>query len=88
MPLTLDTTLSEHIPAFDGEKAGITIRQCFSHMARFGSSQAVSNPWISLREARLEIASGALEHQPQSSGKSEPGSASAAPLESSCRHGP
>lgn len=64
VPLTLDTRLSEHIPAFDGEKAGITIRQCFSHTAGFGYSHAISNPWISLREAALEIASGALEHQP------------------------
>ena len=64
VPLALDTRLSEHIPAFDGNKAGITIRQCFSHMAGFGYSQAVSNPWISLQEAALEIASDALEHQP------------------------
>jgi CubicO group peptidase (beta-lactamase class C family) len=64
VPVTLDTRLMEHIPAFDGDKADITIRQCFAHMAGFGYSPTLSNWRISLQEAALEIADDDLEYPP------------------------
>ncbi len=55
-PFALDTRLSEYIPEFDGDKAAITIRQCFAHFAGFGSSTAMADPSLTLNEAAVAIA--------------------------------
>jgi CubicO group peptidase (beta-lactamase class C family) len=62
VPMNLDTRLMDHIPEFDGDKAEITIRQCFAHMAGFGYSPTLSNWRITLQDAALEIADDELEY--------------------------
>ncbi|MDX2116982.1 MAG: serine hydrolase [Planctomycetota bacterium] len=57
-PFSLNTKLSDYNPAFVTSKRNIAIRQCFSHTAGFDTdSTAVSNPFITLQQAALQIAS-------------------------------
>jgi CubicO group peptidase (beta-lactamase class C family) len=57
-PFSLDTRLSKYIPAFSGEKAEITIRQCFAHTSGLRSSSAISSPLLTLQQAAAQIAAG------------------------------
>jgi CubicO group peptidase (beta-lactamase class C family) len=66
-PLTLDTRLSDYIPAFTGPKAAITIRQAFSHTSGLRSSTAVSSQTQTLRQAANTIAIPALQFDPPGS---------------------
>ncbi len=63
-PFSLNTRLSEFNPAFSGAKSSITIRQCFSHTAGFGDSNAVANPFITLQQAGTQIAGEPLAYSP------------------------
>jgi CubicO group peptidase (beta-lactamase class C family) len=64
-PFSLDTRLSQYIPAYTGAKATITIRQSFSHTSGLpGNSTAVSNGSITLQQAALDIAAGPLQFSP------------------------
>jgi CubicO group peptidase (beta-lactamase class C family) len=64
LPFSLDTRLSEYIPAFAGEKSGMTIRQCFSHTAGTGQTGAEGNRDVNLQEAALLIAAQPLAFAP------------------------
>lgn len=59
-PFSLDTRLSQYIPAFNGLKSSITIREAFSHTAGLADSTAVSDSTITLQQAALEIAAGGM----------------------------
>ncbi|MBS0190814.1 MAG: serine hydrolase [Phycisphaerales bacterium] len=59
-PFSLDTKLSQYIPAFSGLKTNITIRQAFSHTSGLADSAAVGDSTITLQDAALQIASGAM----------------------------
>lgn len=64
-PFSLDTRLSDYIPAFSGDKTGITIRQSFSHSSGLDAGQLVlSNPNITLQQAALSIAGTPLDYPP------------------------
>lgn len=64
LPFSLDTKLSEYIPAFSGLKANITIRQAFSHTSGLVESPAVSNASITLQQAAAQIAGGFMTFVP------------------------
>jgi CubicO group peptidase (beta-lactamase class C family) len=66
-PFSLDTRLSEYIPAFNGDKAVITIRQAFSHTSGIDGSSAVGNEDLTLQQAALQIAAAPLAFSPPNS---------------------
>ncbi len=66
-PFSLDTKVSEYIPAFTGFKKNITIRQCFSHTSGLGDSDVVADPTITLQEAAIQIAGEPLIYGPAGS---------------------
>ncbi len=63
---SLDTRLSQYIPAFDGAKQNITIRQSFSHMSGLGSNPVLGDGSVTLQQAALDIANDPLEFVPGS----------------------
>ena len=63
---SLDTRLSQYIPAFSGPKSAITIRQAFSHISGLEPSNVVSSTTLTLQQAALVIASNPLEFAPGS----------------------
>lgn len=64
-PFSLDTTLSDYIPAFSGDKSGVTIRQSFSHSSGLAAGPLVlSNPNITLQQAAASIAGTPLDYLP------------------------
>lgn len=65
-PFSLDTRVSEYIPAFDGAKQNITIRQCFSHMSGLRNNTAQYDGSITLQEAAQDIADDFLQFAPGS----------------------
>jgi CubicO group peptidase (beta-lactamase class C family) len=67
-PVSLDTRLSDFIPAFNDEKQAITLRQAFSHMSGLpGNSTALANTGISLQQAAQLIAGQPLTNGPAGS---------------------
>jgi CubicO group peptidase (beta-lactamase class C family) len=64
LPFSLDTKLSEYIPAFGGNKANINIRQCFSHTSGLGDSIFVGSETLSLQEVAQRIPLTPLEFSP------------------------
>jgi CubicO group peptidase (beta-lactamase class C family) len=65
-PFSLDTRLSDYIPAFSGDKQDITIRQCFAHNAGFGQSGVEGDRTVTLQQAALLIAAAPLLYAPGS----------------------
>jgi CubicO group peptidase (beta-lactamase class C family) len=65
-PFSLDTRLSQYIPAFSGQKSTITIRQAFSHTSGLAPSNVVSSTSLTLQQAALVIAAGPLDFIPGS----------------------
>lgn len=63
-PFSLDTKLSQYIPAFSGLKTNITIRQAFSHTAGLPDSPAVGDSALTLQESALQIAGGFITFLP------------------------
>ena len=66
LPFSLDSQLSQFIPAFNGSKQNITIRQCFSHTAGFAESQAVASRMLTLQQTAAWIAASTLAFAPGS----------------------
>jgi len=64
LPFSLDTKLSEYIPAFSGNKANISIRQSFSHTSGLGDSIFVGSETLSLQEVAQRIPLTPLEFSP------------------------
>jgi CubicO group peptidase (beta-lactamase class C family) len=63
-PFSLDTKLSQYIPAFNGLKTNITIRQAFSHTAGLPDSPAVGDASLTLQESAIQIAGGLITFLP------------------------
>jgi len=66
-PITLDTRLSEFIPAFGGIRAGITLRQAFSHTSGLGHSSVLGSTTLSLQQVAQRIALVPLQFSPPNS---------------------
>ncbi len=64
LPFSLDTKISDYIPAFAGPKSAITIRQAFSHTSGLGDSIAQGNDTITLQQAANLIALSPLQFTP------------------------
>ena len=64
LPFSLDTKLSEYIPAFGGSRASINIRQCFSHSSGLGDSIFVGSDTLTLQEVAQRIPLAPLEFSP------------------------
>lgn len=64
LPFSLDTKLSEYIPAFGGNRANINIRQCFSHTSGLGDSIFVGSDTLTLQEVAQRIPLAPLEFSP------------------------
>ena len=63
--LSLDDPVSKFLPAFAGDKAGITVRQLFSHTSGLpAEAQCRNNKRTSLEQCANEIASMRLHAQP------------------------
>lgn len=67
LPFSLDSRLQTFIPQFDGEKATMTIRQCFSHTAGTGQTGAEGANQLTLLQAARLIAAIPLEFPPPGS---------------------
>lgn len=67
LPFSLDSRLSDFVPSFAGNKASITIRQCFAHTSGLGSSTAVGSSTLTLRQAADQIALVPLAFSPAGS---------------------
>lgn len=65
-PFSLNTRLSDYIPAFRGDKASINIRQCFSHTSGLAESNAISSQNLTLQQAAIAIAGLPLAYAPAS----------------------
>lgn len=65
-PFSLGTRVSQYIPAYAGDKAGITIRQCFSHTSGLTESSVEGNPDLTLQQAALVTAALPLQYAPGS----------------------
>lgn len=65
-PFSLNTRLSQYIPAFSGDKANITIRQAFSHTAGLAESNVEGNANITLQQAAATTAALPLQFTPGS----------------------
>lgn len=63
-PFSLDTKLSQYIPAFSGLKTNITIRQAFSHTSGLPDSPAVGDASLTLQQSALQIAGGFITFLP------------------------
>jgi len=66
-PITLNTRLSEFIPAFGGTRAGITIGQSFSHTSGLGDSNLLGSTTLSLQQVAQRIALVPLKFGPPNS---------------------
>lgn len=64
---SLDTRLSQIIPAFTGNKANITLRHAFAHTSGLGGAAAVSSATITLQQAALQIAAAPVSFTPPGS---------------------
>jgi CubicO group peptidase (beta-lactamase class C family) len=56
--LALDDPVREHLPAFDGPKSGITVRELLSHTTGLPSAGCEGDPSTTLRACVASIASG------------------------------
>ncbi|MEY3231159.1 MAG: hypothetical protein RL689_1248 [Planctomycetota bacterium] len=63
---SLATRVSQYIPAYAGDKASITIRQCFSHTSGLTESSVEGNPDLTLQQAALVTAALPLRYAPGS----------------------
>ncbi len=56
-PFSLNSRISDFIPEFGGLKAGITIRQAFSHTSGMRESNTIASQTLTLRQTATELAS-------------------------------
>jgi hypothetical protein len=63
-PFSLNTRVSQYIPAYAGDKTGITIRQCFSHTSGLAESNVEGNASLTLQQAALVTAALPLQFSP------------------------
>jgi len=73
-PITLDTRLSDFIPAFGGIRSTITIRQAFSHTSGLGNSIFLGSTTLTLQQVAQRIALVPLQFSPPNSAFSYGGS--------------
>lgn len=66
-PFSLDTKLSQYIPAFAGAKSNINIRQSFSHTAGLGGGAFVGSDTLTLQEVAQRIALAPVDFSPPGS---------------------
>lgn len=64
LPFSLDTKLSDYIPAFGASRAAINIRQSFSHSSGLGDSPFVGSNTLTLQEVAQRIPLAPLEFSP------------------------